>query len=104
MSTQDDDYRAFSYWPSKDERRVVAVARSAEVDAMSDEELVVRQLRREEPASKARVVARDEPGGGQTIIVVERNAETDRKSDAEILAQADKYKRDRRLRAVDDSE
>ncbi|MVO84162.1 hypothetical protein GPA10_05095 [Streptomyces sp. p1417] len=62
-------------------------------------------LASEKPTSRSRVVARDEADGGQTIIVVKRDAETDRMSDAEILAKADKYLRNRRhLRAVDDAE
>lgn len=40
MSTQNDDYRAFEYWPSEEERRIVAIRRSPEVDAMTDAELI----------------------------------------------------------------
>lgn len=102
MSTQNDDYRAISYWPSKDERRIVAIKRTPEVDAMTDEELVSRQ-RQQDAVTEARLVTREEEGH-RSVVVVRRGAESDKMSDEEILAELDEWKRGRRhLRSVDDT-
>ncbi|WP_309029085.1 hypothetical protein [Streptomyces alfalfae] len=102
MPTQNDDFRAFSYWPSQDERRIVAMKRSPEVDAMTDEQLVARH-RAQDAARTTRVVSREEENGDRIIAVMRRDEETDRMSDEEILAKLDEWKRSRRhLRAVDD--
>ncbi|MGW7086595.1 hypothetical protein ACWGH2_24275 [Streptomyces sp. NPDC054871] len=102
MSTQNDDYRAISYWPSKDERRIVAIKRTPEVDAMTDEELVSRQRQRDADAG-TRVVTHEE-NGHRSIVVVRRGAESDKMSDEEIWAALEEWKRGRRhLRAVDDA-
>ncbi|WP_055696517.1 hypothetical protein [Streptomyces silaceus] len=102
MSTQNDDYRAYEYWPSKDERRIVALKRTPEVDAMTDEQLVSRHVAQENPSVRSRVVSRDEDGGGTTVAVFARTEETDRLTDEELMASVDEWKRHRRLRVVGD--
>jgi hypothetical protein len=42
VSTNSDDYRVIEYWPTKDERRIVSMLRTPEIDAMTDEELIAR--------------------------------------------------------------
>ncbi|MFF9894943.1 hypothetical protein [Streptomyces longispororuber] len=114
MSRQNDEYRTIAYWPSKDERRVFAVERSPEVDAMTDRELIdamtdeelsEREVEIEESPMQTRVVSHDRDDGGRTIIVLARTTETDKLTDEEILARAEAYERGRRhLRSVDDAE
>lgn len=42
MSRQTDEVRVIEYWPNEDEWIIVAVKRSPEVDAMTDDELIKR--------------------------------------------------------------
>ncbi|MGW6481289.1 hypothetical protein ACWGDS_25910 [Streptomyces sp. NPDC055059] len=42
MSTHNDEVRVIEYWPNEDERIIVVVKRSPEVDAMTDDELIKR--------------------------------------------------------------
>lgn len=106
MSTQNDDYRAIEYWPSKDERRIVSIARTPETDAMTDEELVSRHLESEQEAlDKTRLVTRTESSDHRTILVVRRDTESDKMTDAEIMAEFDEWRRGRpHLRSVADGE
>lgn len=104
MSTQNDEYRAFAYWPSKDERRIVSVKRSPEVDAMTDDELISRQKQRDADR-EARLVTCEDDGGRRSVAVVRRSPENDKLTDEEIAAAFEEWQRGRRhLRAVDDRE
>lgn len=102
MATQNDEFRAFAYWPSSDERRIVSIKRTPEVDAMTDEELISRQRQRD-AESEARLVTREDEGGRRSVAVVRRSPENDRLTDEEIAAKFDEWQRSKRhLRAVDD--
>ncbi|WP_329583366.1 hypothetical protein [Streptomyces sp. NBC_01361] len=103
MPTQNDDFRAFSYWPSDDERRVISIKRSPEVDAMTDDELISRRRQRDSGAD-TRLITRD-AGGSRESAVVHRTPENDAMTDAELFAALDEWKRARRhLQATDDAE
>ncbi|MFE5049055.1 hypothetical protein ACFRAI_22365 [Streptomyces sp. NPDC056637] len=104
MPTQNDDFRAFEYWPSEDERRIVSVKRSPEVDAMTDKELISRQRQRDADC-EARLVTCEDEGGRRSVAVVRRSPQSDQLTDAEIAAKFDEWQRSRRhLRAVDGPE
>lgn len=54
MSTDSDEYRVISWWPSEDERVIVSVKRTPETEAQSDEELIAQW--------EERMKNRDHPG------------------------------------------
>jgi hypothetical protein len=37
---ESSDYRVIEWWPNKDQRNIVALLRTPETDAMTDEELI----------------------------------------------------------------
>ncbi|UDM00054.1 hypothetical protein [Streptomyces longhuiensis] len=101
MSTHNDEVRVIEYWPTEDERRIVAIKRSPEVDAMTDEELISRRG----AGSEARLVTHEDESGHRSVAVVRRSPENDKLTHEEIVAKFTEWQRSQRhLRAVDDPE